>query len=346
MSNGRTAGNAPVRTTLPVSVGSNSPGLSFGNFTIDVRFGFSLPAIFAFLFPKRQPMRRVAGGRDLLTRQQPVPIPPVPAPRPTPAPTPVPFPRGPASNDPVFSIGRQILRRGVAIISAAEILRQVFERGQEVASRERAREIDEIDRQRARRSGADNPLGERTIPDFENAPLGEPLPSAPPRPVSPTLPRPDLVPFPASTPRPATVPAPTPVPASPSIPTPQVPSVSPSPLPSLLPFLNPFVIGLPSGNPINRIATNPAPRTPSLTPGQGGGLGSRVGVIDLPSRQPQPQQAAQRECENVQRRRRKKGKCREGFFIERADRTEFITWRSRECDTVGGRKRNIFTVVK
>lgn len=39
----------------------------------------------------------------------------------------------------------------------------------------------------------------------------------------------------------------------------------------------------------------------------------------------------QRNCEIVQRRRRRKGKCREGFFREKPNSTEFITWRTKEC---------------
>ena len=56
----------------------------------------------------------------------------------------------------------------------------------------------------------------------------------------------------------------------------------------------------------------------------------------------QPERAAQQnqardarrcrnECERRARRRRRTGKCRDGFFRERRDRTEFITWREEDC---------------
>lgn len=40
-----------------------------------------------------------------------------------------------------------------------------------------------------------------------------------------------------------------------------------------------------------------------------------------------------RECEEVPRRRRRRGRCREGFFEELPGRTRFITWRTVECRT-------------
>jgi hypothetical protein len=33
----------------------------------------------------------------------------------------------------------------------------------------------------------------------------------------------------------------------------------------------------------------------------------------------------------VKRRRRKKGQCRQGYFREFPDRTEYITWSKRKC---------------
>jgi len=38
-------------------------------------------------------------------------------------------------------------------------------------------------------------------------------------------------------------------------------------------------------------------------------------------------------CQNVLRRRRRKGKCREGFFEERPGSTKFTTWRTVDCVT-------------
>lgn len=39
------------------------------------------------------------------------------------------------------------------------------------------------------------------------------------------------------------------------------------------------------------------------------------------------------QCQNVLRRRRRKGKCREGFFEERSGSTKFVTWRTVDCVT-------------
>jgi hypothetical protein len=41
----------------------------------------------------------------------------------------------------------------------------------------------------------------------------------------------------------------------------------------------------------------------------------------------------QRECQEVKTRRRRKGKCREGFFREVPGKTRFITWREVDCLT-------------
>jgi len=43
-----------------------------------------------------------------------------------------------------------------------------------------------------------------------------------------------------------------------------------------------------------------------------------------------PQEQADK-CEQVKRRRRKKGKCREGFFRESPGSTKYVTWRERRC---------------
>ena len=46
--------------------------------------------------------------------------------------------------------------------------------------------------------------------------------------------------------------------------------------------------------------------------------------------------AASKRCVEVKRRRRRKGKCSEGFFQELPGRTRFITWRDVDCaDLVG-----------
>ena len=46
----------------------------------------------------------------------------------------------------------------------------------------------------------------------------------------------------------------------------------------------------------------------------------------------QPQTQSQK-CQQVARRRRRKGQCREGFFQERARSTKYITWRTVDCRT-------------
>jgi hypothetical protein len=63
--------------------------------------------------------------------------------------------------------------------------------------------------------------------------------------------------------------------------------------------------------------------------------GPSIGVIQLPTQQPFPQQATQadRKCQEVKRRRRRKGKCREGFFREYPNKTRFVEWREVDCVT-------------
>lgn len=53
----------------------------------------------------------------------------------------------------------------------------------------------------------------------------------------------------------------------------------------------------------------------------------------LPLAQPQPTRQAEEKCQEVKRRRRRKGVCREGFFREFPGKTQFVTWRERECVT-------------
>lgn len=158
-------------------------------------------------------------------------------------------------------------------------------------------------------------------------------------------PGPTPTPEPATFPRPAVPPAtsPTPVPRSPAtapvtpplvrpVPTPRI-SVLPQLLPSILPSSVPGILPTPLPRelpvPITRV---PEIRTPGLplpplpvplTPIQSDPLQSLA-------QQAQPQ--AER-CQNVKRRRRRKGKCREGFFEERTGETKFVTWRTVDCVT-------------
>lgn len=46
-----------------------------------------------------------------------------------------------------------------------------------------------------------------------------------------------------------------------------------------------------------------------------------------------PRTRAARECQEVKRRKRRKNKCREGFFEELPGSTRFITWRTVDCRT-------------
>ena len=55
-------------------------------------------------------------------------------------------------------------------------------------------------------------------------------------------------------------------------------------------------------------------------------------VPQLPgARPPTGSRAGRQKCEEVKRRRRRKGKCREGFFRELPGSTQFVTWREVDC---------------
>jgi len=55
-------------------------------------------------------------------------------------------------------------------------------------------------------------------------------------------------------------------------------------------------------------------------------------LTGFPLTQTQPRLVrSTRDCQIVQRRRRRKGKCREGFFRETARGTKYITWRTKKC---------------
>lgn len=124
---------------------------------------------------------------------------------------------------------------------------------------------------------------------------------------------------------PGTFPQPLPFPSPAPLPFPRpFPSIQPRTFPVAFPIAPP--IGVPT--PFRPGDILPTPLTPIQPPGV------PLGFVDPgvdPGAQPQPQA---RRCEVVKRRRRRKGKCREGFFVERPGETQFITWRDRECDTV------------
>lgn len=158
-------------------------------------------------------------------------------------------------------------------------------------------------------------------------PVEIPQPSPVPDILAPTLPQAIPVPTPAPAPLPTTFPAPSPLP---------LPLPSPAPFPSPLPFPTPRVFPLPAPFRIGE----PQPRvdrpTQPLTPVQPTGLPSPTPfAAPFPQPQPQPQPGPQQAdpCQEVKRRRRRKGKCREGFFKEFPGKTRFITWRTVDCAT-------------
>lgn len=137
---------------------------------------------------------------------------------------------------------------------------------------------------------------------------------------------PQTFPFPSTLPgqTPGTFPGAFPLPSPTPLPTPfPTPTTRPAPLPVAFPIAPPI------GDPFRPSIGDPLP-TP-LTPVGPGAVPLGFADVPDPSAAPQPQT---RRCEVVKRRRRRKGKCREGFFVERPGETQFITWRDRECDTV------------
>lgn len=302
--------------------------------------------------PRKRPGKDPGDARppDQAGLPQPVPI-PVPAPR---APTPAPFPTGPAANDPVFSIGKVLLGRGIAAVNIAIILRDIFEmaaRNAEIEDERRRKAQDQIE---ARRRGATKPLREIVFPaDFPEPPR----PDAAPAPAKIPRPRPEIFPAPLPAPRPAprpvSVPVEIPLPGPAGIPTPGPiavprspspstrpgpgtrgrPSVPPLPGPVFFPIFLPF--GAPSVRPfpVGDIFPKPSPTPGDLTRFNPRGVPSPLGFAD-PVQFPQPQpEADPQRCQEVKRRRRRKGKCREGFFIEEQGKTKYVTWRTKDCAT-------------
>lgn len=177
--------------------------------------------------------------------------------------------------------------------------------------------------------------------------------SPPPRPAEPVfrpeIPQPTIptprVPEPARPSDPSTTPAPAPAPPAPSPapprPAPGAPVPSPAPPTTWpgFPWPSP-TIGIPGGirwpgtsRPAVPSIAPPRPitppRIPDLTPPQldvptltatATGVGIRT-----------PTRTGTQNCEVVKRRRRKKGKCREGYFRETENDTKYVTWRTRDC---------------
>lgn len=280
----------------------------------------------------------------------PAPVLPFPtAPVPTPTPAPFPGPGVGAANDPVFTRGASIVGRaagalGVGIF-AIEILKQI---GDELLERE-SREIEatrEAEKRRTQRMIQER-RGNRVviIPDPPPDPLvTQPgaLPETPleipPRPVfdPAEIAQPSQTPVEIEVPdvRPSIDPGEIQAPELPQpAPTPTRPGqrrrplVSPVPSPLQFPFFQP--LPLPQPLPF----AEPVPRFQSPQPDPLTSLDARSVpfVTTVPQPAPQPQQNPDRDCKQVKRRRRKKGKCREGFFQERPGSTQFITWRERDC---------------
>ena len=111
------------------------------------------------------------------------------------------------------------------------------------------------------------------------------------------------------------------------VPAPAVPPVSTPAFPVFQP------IGQPSIFSVGEPATNPTNLTEFGTPVQESPFqGLTTGVSELISPQPNPEADPER-CRAVKRRRRRKGRCKEGFYAEYPGRTEFIEWREVDCLT-------------
>lgn len=289
------------------------------------------------VFTRRFPRRGGEPPPGIAVRQGAVPK--FPDLQPTGAPAP--FPSGDAANDPKFPrrrprpVGRvfgRVLGAAGVILTASDIKEMMDELDRQQREIEKAaeREIDE------RRMGRQVEPIEIEFPnpfEISDAPKPAPTPEVD-RPASPEVePEPIFQPFPP--PAPIRVPFEIPVPASDPAPVP-APKAPPAPggvprpvgLPFGLPFALPFALPggspFPIGDPAPRLS--PSPRTP-LT-GFDPRLVPFAGTAPDPAAQARPNQ-----CEEVQRRRRRKGKCREGFFREESGKTKFVTWRTRDCAT-------------
>jgi len=290
---------------------------------------------------------------------------PIPAPPPSVGPfgTPEIFPTGPAANDPLFrrvpssglgGAGR-LFGYGGLIITGAEILvgviaGQQLERMGDILSeqdrllRERwlqrakeklkaeikakvRREIEQRQKEAAESREIFESKPDRPLPAPSNRPdiFGAPDIFSPEIPSFPAQ-SPDIVRLPKIDLPPLELPLPAPAPVS--LPG-SLPGLQNVLLQSLglglssLPFQTPSINTLTVGDPaLLQSASNPLLQATSS-----------VGRIFDINAQPQPklQKKAARECEEVKRRRKRKGKCREGFFREYPGKTRYTTWRERDC---------------
>lgn len=321
-------------------------------------FQSGFPDLTQFIVP-------VAEGRKfeppLPERRTGVPAIVIPFPIPKPKPkTPVPFPSGPAANDPIarFSKIPGLFRIGGGLISvaiiAADILRLVQEERINVQMIEQDLEIDAILERGRKRKARETPV--RVDPEIVLVPRPVEIPEiivTAPR--TPSVPRPVIDPvLPGDLPE-APVPLPLPVPA-PVIPTPTLPQPSPQTvpaglpktapaprrrvLPGLLPILIPASLPaffpLPFSTPVSTPKLRPIGDTlTSLRPvvQQSAVIGS---ISFAPSADPSAltDTDLDRRCRDRQKKKQRKNRCDEGFFREtRTGKTEFTTWRTRNCAT-------------
>lgn len=318
-------------------------GRGEARFTFGILFGVGIGAGKRGRFSLADPLSTTRASRPVPTPPSPpkFPTPPVPKPPPTS------FPGGPAANDPKFGIGSILLRRGLILIGAVLTAKDILEMAESERELEdiRRRQADvEAERKIIRRRrdfGRDvRTIDNPAIPDIVVNPT--PFPGTPSIPR--TVPTPDAPPV--ETPEIVVLPQPIPLPSPGPVAVPRPPPRrAPAPRPGIRfnPFLVPLFSPTPSPRFVGRPAplpfSPPAPNVPRLTPFNPSPVGF-IDPISTPEPQPQPDQAER--CQEVQRRRRKKGKCREGFFVETPTSTRYITWRERECDTVPGRKRKRF----
>ena len=332
---------------------------------------FDFPNPFPFPDFSRPPgegnKRRGGGGRRIPPRRTPpvdAGLPAIPLPVPLPPSVNIPifgtFPDIPAANQPFPTGGiagggaRVAAARILGAIGGAVIGTVIFETGVQIFRRkieldkERARRVEEAELERAaeRKARRTREGLLKTIPNPLEIPSTAPAESpeiivVAPRPIFespveiPDISAPPTVPAPVS----PTIPTPTlpgPSPIFAPIPGFGVPGPAPLPAPNPFPFPGTFPLGLPRSFPRAFPVSFPI-FTPvgdiGLTPLEPVGVpsgGTGLGFIELPDPSAQPKAQAQ-QCEAVERRRRKKGKCRSGFFRERPGSTDFITWHEGEC---------------
>ena len=109
-----------------------------------------------------------------------------------------------------------------------------------------------------------------------------------------------------------------------------------APLPKIPGRSSPFRLFRGARSPANR-RTPVAPPTPSPTPPFVDPITPTIPIpgvtTQTSSRLFSRQRQRTKECQEVLRRRRRKGECREGFFEELPGRTRFTTWRTVDCKT-------------